>query len=109
MARAQSPTKDRITRNIEFVECRTLGHAWEQIPRKVREHDWSGYGFALRCVRCGCERFDDFDHLGQLSHRKYDHPEGYHMARDETPDRSSMRLVFARVHRIKYRGEENGN
>lgn len=103
--RSRSTNAERTLRNISYVQCRTLGHAWEKIPRTQRTKEWVGYGFALRCTRCHTERYDDFDHVGELSRRQYGYPDDYKLAKDETPDRSSLRMMFARVERLRYRDE----
>jgi len=48
--------------------------------------------FTLLCTRCGMQRHDTIDSLGELSSRHYDQPDGYKLAADETPTRPQLRL-----------------
>lgn len=99
---------NRLTVRAEYLRCRTWGHAWEEfIPRGMRVR-W-GELFPLRCVRCGTERFDVINALGQLGQRRYVHPEDYSLAADETPTRDAFRVELAgelaRQHRTNGRGK----
>lgn len=75
---------------LEYVHCRTYGHGWEWFTPLGKQPAW-GTWLALRCVRCGTERFDTVGVYGQLESRRYVYPEGYQMAQDERPDRDSFR------------------
>ncbi|HEY7418514.1 MAG TPA: hypothetical protein VH593_25260 [Ktedonobacteraceae bacterium] len=73
-----------------FVECRTLGHAWEQIPSTKRppfgEYIWT------RCVRCTMERHDIVNRFnGRLESRHYYQPEGY---KAEYIERAEYRKMY---------------
>ena len=85
--------------NPDFLLCRTLGHEWEPFtPIDMQRPRW-GIRLSLLCVRCGMERHDIVDSLGQVASRSYDQPNGYSMAHLEAPDRpgkSDYRLVLAR-------------
>ena len=73
----------------EYVKCRALGHEWDTfqpISRKAAR----GYLVSLRCARCGMERHDTIDSLGNLSTRSYVQPEGYAFAADELPSRPEL-------------------
>jgi hypothetical protein len=77
---------------LAFEKCRTWGHMWDDFhPHGKRAPGW-GTRFSLRCERCGTERHDTVDSLGELSVREYVYPEGYKMGRDETPSRPTLRL-----------------
>jgi hypothetical protein len=78
----------------EFQKCRTWGHAWEDFVPGVGEKRPASWGkrFSLLCTRCGTERHDVFDSLGQLSTRSYDYPNGYQLALDERPEMTELRL-----------------
>jgi hypothetical protein len=77
---------------LDYEKCRTWGHAWEEfIPHGKRPPGW-GMRFSLRCSRCGCERHDVIDSLGELSTRQYVYPDDYRMSADETPTRQQLRL-----------------
>ena len=81
---------------VEFVKCRTLGHAWFDVPDDARWNSrrvWR-YRLVLRCERCGMQRYDCIDAFGNVGQRHYDAPEGYSYARDETPTRSEFRLMM---------------
>jgi hypothetical protein len=67
----------------EWVACRTLLHAWEEIPLDAggpREvHATRSVAILLfRCTRCGTKRYDAWSRVtGDLVHRAYRTPEGY--------------------------------
>ena len=79
-------------------QCRTYGHAWEEFyPDDLGEPTF-GWRLSLRCVRCTGQRHDVIDHIGQVGQRRYIYPDGYHIARDETPSREEMRQrMFKRI------------
>lgn len=82
---------DVFWRHREYVQCRTYGHAWEEIP--VTESHIDGESLWLRCVRCATERHDVFDRrYGHIVHRGYDYPDAYRMSSDEMPSRDEFRL-----------------
>jgi hypothetical protein len=68
----------------QWVECRTLLHAWEQIPydgeapRRWRTATRSTTILLFRCLRCGTMRYDVWSNVtGDLVERAYRTPEGY--------------------------------
>lgn len=78
-------------RHREYVQCRTFGHAWDDIP--VTEPHPDGHSFWLRCTRCGTMRRDVFDRRwGGLVHRKYDYPDNYRLTSEVLPSRDEFRL-----------------
>lgn len=93
----------RTMRNqLSYVECRMFGHAWEQFTPRSNSAVMKGYGLTIRCTRCGTERYDSWDRKGDLDGRRYKHPDDYKIAREDTPDRPSLRLLFARVENMTY-------
>lgn len=96
------------TKHVEYVQCRLLGHAWENFIPFGNARKLTGYGLTLRCTRCGTERFDEVNNLGGLDRRRYDYPEDYRIAKDDRPSHDSMRVLFAQVNHIKYRKKSRG-
>jgi hypothetical protein len=104
----------RLDLSVEYVQCRTWGHAWEDfIPDGKREPGW-GHRFSLRCVRCATERHDTIDSLGRLSVRTYEYPEDYSLSEwdvADRPDRAALRLdLLKKMHGRagEFRGNGNG-
>ena len=69
---------------FEYVQCRLLIHAWDEIPmddlgpKKWRYSQRSTAIFLFRCVRCGTKRYDVYSRVtGDLIDRAYRAPEGY--------------------------------
>jgi hypothetical protein len=89
---------DRVGIDESILRCRTWGHAWDEyFPDDLGPPSF-GYRSSLRCTRCTTERHDVIDINGDVGQRRYIYPEGYQLARDETPTRSEMRLaLFDRV------------
>ncbi len=56
-----------------YNQCRSLGHAWEQIPT-TRRPSW-GQLVTYRCLRCTTTREDTLDWNFRLSTRSYHHPD----------------------------------
>lgn len=77
-----------------FDKCRLLGHMWDEYnPGRA----WKGMFhnvIHLRCERCGTERHDSFDTLGDLTQRSYGYPEGYGYNKDDKPTRQQLRLAM---------------
>lgn len=71
----------------QFNACRSLGHAWDQIPAH-RRPPW-GKLLVFRCTRCFTVREDIVDSNFNLSSRRYTHPDGYKS--DKRPRREWMR------------------
>jgi hypothetical protein len=68
----------------EYVECRTLLHAWDEIsydgqaPVRWRTATRSTVVLQFRCIRCGTIRYDVWSKVtGDLIERTYHTPEGY--------------------------------
>lgn len=87
--------------NVSFVQCKTLGHAWEVIPTRQKR----GYKniLQLRCVNCGTERFDALDWRGELLYRYYEYPEGYKDA--EKMPKPELRILLMRSHKMRIHKE----
>jgi hypothetical protein len=82
----------------DFDTCRTIGHAWFEVPR---ERTWDEHVvwhncIVLVCERCTMERFDGIDAYGGVGQRRYRRPEGYAYAKGEMPTRSELRLAMVR-------------
>lgn len=91
----------RTWANINYVECKTYGHAWDEyndngrtpMPRGVR------YRMTLRCTRCGTTRHDHLDANGdRVGGPRYRKPSGYSdlIGPGEKPTRPQMRLLIIR-------------
>lgn len=71
--------------NSEYVECRALLHAWEEIPYDgLAPQRWrttsqrSTTILLFRCTRCPMKRYDVWSNVtGDLIERAYRQPEGY--------------------------------
>jgi hypothetical protein len=63
-----------------FVICRGLGHSWDDNPGAEIDSDlWriSTGALALRCTRCGAERFDYINSEMSVFQRYYRYPPRY--------------------------------
>lgn len=82
----------------QFVECRTLGHAWDTfIPHGMRAPS-IGYRISLRCTRCAGERHELVNRItGQIvpGTRSYSMPDGY--ALTEKLTRAQWRRRYVRA------------
>lgn len=87
----------RLGIKVEYQICRGLGHAWDIYEPGVGQRKGAPWGqrLSVLCVRCGMERHDTFDVLGELSSRKYHQPSGYKLAREETPRIQQIRRSLA--------------
>jgi hypothetical protein len=77
-------TDDLRGQERQWIECRTLLHAWEQIPNdgeapaRWRTATRSTTILLFRCLRCGTKRYDVWSNVtGDLVERAYRTPEGY--------------------------------
>lgn len=88
----------------EFLLCRMLrAHAFEIFhPLKDKNPGW-GRTFHFRCTRCGTERYDTIDSMGEISVRRYVHPPGYRLTGEERPETADLRLQFMRQLRAERR------
>lgn len=77
---------------LEFVRCRTFGHAWDEfVPVGMRKPSF-GFRISLVCTSCGKERHDVIDQLGQVAYRDYVDPDGYYLG--YRVKRDEVRLVY---------------
>ena len=63
-----------------FLRCRVYGHSWDQIPAILGDPDYMRlfrWYDVLRCVHCGCERYDGVNNNGTVGQRSYRYPDGY--------------------------------
>ena len=83
-------TDDLRSQESQWIECRTLLHAWEQIPddgaapARWRTATRSTAILLFRCLRCGTKRYDVWSKVtGDLVERAYRTPEGYSLPKGE--------------------------
>ena len=84
-------------RTVAFIECKTLGHSWDEYNPSVNGYDVRAYDrMTLRCTRCGTTRHTYMDRDGSwIGSHSYRHPDGYKTAKDEyKPSRAVMRLLM---------------
>lgn len=89
--------RSRLDLSLEYQQCRTWGHAWEDYipgPDEKKRPRW-GHRFSLRCMRCATTRHDTIDTLGELSNRHYDYPGDYQYTIDEKPTIQTLRLSLS--------------
>jgi hypothetical protein len=87
--------------NLQFVECKTWGHAWDEYNAADNPPRGSfRWRMTLRCTRCYTTRHDYLDATGHVVSRKYGYADGYRDARGaEKPTRDEMRIVIIRKKR----------
>ena len=83
-------TDDLRSQESQWIECRTLLHAWENIPydggapRRWATATRSTTIMQFRCLRCGTLRYDVWSNVtGDLVERAYRTPEGYSLPKGE--------------------------
>lgn len=75
-----------------FLTCRLLKHAWEDSPTDPYRAPEFGERLVYVCLRCGTLRGDTVSRIdGRLLQRRYTHPDGYKLAKDETPKADDLR------------------
>ena len=95
----------------EFTTCRTLGHAWDQVPVPTSERAPGGGAvwLWLRCTRCTTMRQDAVSPFsGSVEGRKYSYPDGYHRSRDEFLPRDDWRRAYLMLTGIVGKGTRRG-
>lgn len=79
---------------LAFTHCRTLGHAWRRNP----EHNWEpefGFPIVFACETCGTRRYESWSRVtGDLLMRKYSHPLGFRMTKEEKLSRPTWRTIY---------------
>ena len=83
--------------NRTFLQCRDMGHAWDQIGDVIRQRTESRITFtrSLRCARCGTERRDEYridSNTVQKRKAGYTYPNGYQVRGGMT--RGDARLIM---------------
>lgn len=77
----------------EYVRCRTLGHAWDDIP--VTRPPEFGAAIDLRCIHCYTVRRDIVSrYSGRLISRQYTYPDEYKDSGDDRPGRNDYRVQW---------------
>jgi hypothetical protein len=94
--------------DTEFVQCRALLHAWDDIPydggapkrwRVARRHV---NVLQFRCLRCGTIRYDVWSKVtGELVERVYRTPEGYALPKGRGRKVLVRKEYMARLHAPK--------
>jgi len=88
-----------VTVNPDFIRCRVMRHSWDDYsPTGLRKPSW-GTRVSFRCLRCGTERHDIYNSLGEVGYRRYVYPAGYQYARDERPSAAEFRIMLMRQQR----------
>ena len=93
----------------EFIECRTLIHAWEEIPYDGQgPRHWnitrSTVPILFRCLRCGTLRYEFWSSItGDLLHRVYRTPEGYSLPKGKGRRVLMRKEYLERRHPVKVR------
>lgn len=96
-----------MPKNSDFYECRHLGHSWDDLPVTQRP-PWGVYIW-FRCTRCTAERYDIINQFtGELMNRRYWHPDGYKMAKDEKPSVEELRQFQFKLARKRKRERRAG-
>lgn len=90
-----TPSMKRALAKESFVECRTLGHAWERFVPDDKRKPQFGVRMSLRCMRCTMERHDLVKRMdGSMLSRGYDPPEGYSLTAEESLSRDQWRKKY---------------
>src|SRR3954469_23361855 len=80
-----------------YLRCRTLGHAWFDIPAS-KPGALGGDPMWLRCERCGAERHDSISFsTGDLLGRRYQYQDGYQGAFNDQFEAAPTRADFRRM------------
>lgn len=92
--------------STDHLKCRAFGHRWEEfIPVGMGKPEF-GFRFSLLCTRCGTERHDLIDQLGQVAHRAYHYADEYELGTLEKPTREDIRLhLHERKRSVARRGK----
>lgn len=65
----------------QFIECRTIGHAWDRYVDTDMRAPQYGHRLSLRCTRCPTRRHDLVHRItGKVIERVYDYPDDYALA-----------------------------
>lgn len=63
----------------KFLQCRAVNHPWEEwTPLNARRPRY-GWTESYRCTRCGAERHDTINVMGEVVQRQYRYPDGYQL------------------------------
>lgn len=87
---------------VEFLDCRGLGHAWQQ-ANPTMSHE-GNEALAFVCLRCHTVRHDFIGGDGYLTRRHYHYPPRYSLKKLDSGDRpvSARALRIERIRRARY-------
>jgi hypothetical protein len=86
---------NQFMQHREFVRCRTLGHAWDDVPVPSNEVMPGEAQIWLRCIHCHTIRKDRIGvRTGYLAGRSYDYPPDYQLSGEDLPTRDEWRLTL---------------
>lgn len=103
MANGKKPNK---LDEYEYVECRLRRHQWDG-PKMfaLSEKRTSFVVMRFTCRTCKMERTDVYTRMGDLDHRYYRPPTGYHIQYEENEERLTTRDVARWMIRRQRQGE----
>jgi hypothetical protein len=108
-------TDDLAGLNTEYVQCRALLHAWDDIPydggapRRWQVITKNRTILQFRCTRCGTLRYDVWsDTTGALIERAYRTPEGYALPKGRGRKVLVRREYLARLHSNRQSASRKG-
>jgi hypothetical protein len=82
-----------MAKRYPYVECRALGHSWDQLEDDTRNRPQFGAALQFRCVRCHTVRRDVVSTVtGDLLYRSYSKPDDYSV--DNSYGRNDWRLAL---------------
>lgn len=91
----------KVEREVGYLECRSFGHAWDDITATAPRHKVTyldGVRVTVRCPRCTTEREDVWStETGKLLHRKYRYPVDYKYAteaHDYRYSKDELRVMY---------------
>lgn len=87
----------RDVHDVHFVQCRLLGHAWDEVVSDLVRHGrrtLPGQRMSFRCVRCGTVRDEVWSRDGDLVSRRYIYAEDYQFAKGDRVYAPVFRQVY---------------
>ena len=92
----------KVTRNLDqaYLECRMMNsHPFEMVDHtelQITSEFVGKHKQGFRCPRCGTERLDVWNWLGEVMRRKYWYPPGYHIPKADRPNSKQLRREYMR-------------